>query len=162
MVLKKFVCALKKFSNGSSERTRPPPPPQGTPEGAASRGAKASAQRFRVLEDDGICKVGERLAHGDVLVNKFTPANTQDDLLGRDPDTLPDSDFRPAPLSYKGPQHADTYVDRVMLSGNKNDTHLIKLRVRSTRRPELGDKFSSRHGQKGVVGRIVPQEGLPE
>jgi DNA-directed RNA polymerase III subunit RPC2 len=55
----------------------------------------------------------------------------------------------------------DTYVDRVMLSGNKNDRQLVKIRVRSTRRPELGDKFSSRHGQKGVIGRIVPQEDLP-
>jgi DNA-directed RNA polymerase III subunit RPC2 len=48
-----------------------------------------------------------------------------------------------------------------MLSGNQNDTHLVKVRVRSTRRPDLGDKFSSRHGQKGVIGRIVDQEDLP-
>ena len=39
--------------------------------------------------------------------------------------------------------------------------HLFQALLRHTRRPEVGDKFSSRHGQKGVVGTIVQQADLP-
>jgi DNA-directed RNA polymerase beta subunit len=62
-------------------------------------------------------------------------------------------------MSYKGPTHA--YIDKVLLTSSAEDHCLIKVLFRSTRRPELGDKFSSRHGQKGVTGIIVQQPDMP-
>ena len=51
---------------------------------------------------------------------------------------------------YKGP--IPSYVERVLISCNNEEAHIIKILLRQTRRPEIGDKFSSRHGQKGVTG----------
>jgi DNA-directed RNA polymerase III subunit RPC2 len=53
-----------------------------------------------------------------------------------------------------------TFIDKVMLTEGE-DGDIIKILTRQTRRPELGDKFSSRHGQKGVCGLIVNQEDMP-
>ena len=61
--------------------------------------------------------------------------------------------------SYKAP--LPSYIERVMISSNPEEAFLIKILLRQTRRPEIGDKFSSRHGQKGVCGLIVPQEDMP-
>ncbi len=110
-----------------------------------------------MLDADGICSPGERVEPGKVYVNKQTPINTTDTLAN--PDNIPESAFRNSPLSYKGPTHG--YVDKVLLTSSAEDHCLIKVLFRSTRRPELGDKFSSRHGQKGVTGIIVKQEDMP-
>lgn len=59
-------------------------------------------------------------------------------------------EYRDVPVSYKGSVPA--YVEKVMVSSNTEQSFLIKLLLRQTRRPEIGDKFSSRHGQKGVTG----------
>jgi len=50
----------------------------------------------------------------------------------------------------------------VLLTSNDDCSCVVKVLVRHTRRPELGDKFSSRHGQKGVVGSIWSQVGRVE
>jgi RNA polymerase Rpb2, domain 6 len=69
--------------------------------------------------------------------------------------------YQNSPSVFKGPGGPPTYVDRVILTSSEEDHFIVKAMFRNTRTPELGDKFSSRHGQKGVVGIIVNQEDLP-
>eukprot|EP00823_Brevimastigomonas_motovehiculus_P002333 TRINITY_DN1442_c2_g1_i4.p1 TRINITY_DN1442_c2_g1~~TRINITY_DN1442_c2_g1_i4.p1 ORF type:complete len:943 (-),score=282.46 TRINITY_DN1442_c2_g1_i4:57-2885(-) len=113
--------------------------------------------RHQCLDLDGIVRVGERIESGQVLVNKQMPCNTLDTV--QNPTHLPDDMYRPCPLTYKGPIPA--YAEKVLLTSNENDHFLLKVLMRTTRRPEYGDKFSSRHGQKGVTGLIVQQEDMP-
>ena len=62
-------------------------------------------------------------------------------------------------MSYKLPDPA--YADKVMISANESNTPIIKIQTRQTRRPEIGDKFSSRHGQKGVCSQKWPTIDMP-
>jgi DNA-directed RNA polymerase II subunit RPB2 len=52
-------------------------------------------------------------------------------------------------------------IDKVFVSVNKDNNKKAKMRLRKFKIPELGDKMASRHGQKGVVGMIIPQEDMP-
>ncbi|KAG7662642.1 RET1 [[Candida] subhashii] len=114
----------------------------------------------QALGPDGLGEVGARIENGQVYANKCVPTNAGESSLGGHPDQMANVEsHRETPAYYKGPE--PSYVDQVMMSVSDNDQALIKVLLRQTRRPELGDKFSSRHGQKGVCGIIVQQEDLP-
>jgi len=95
---------------------------------------------------DGLAGVGEQVQPGDVYINKQSPTNANDNTFTGQAAAVP---------------YRNTPMDKVMLTDTESDQTLIKVLIRQTRRPELGDKFSSRHGQKGVCGLIVNQEDMP-
>lgn len=119
--------------------------------------------RHDILDADGIASPGEMVEHKQVLVNKHQPTETSgfDSSLGaQQPQQLQrETEYKESPLTYKGSTPA--YVERVLITSNPDEAFVVKMLMRQTRRPEPGDKFSSRHGQKGVCGLIVQQEDMP-
>ncbi|KAL5712792.1 DNA-directed RNA polymerase [Ranunculus cassubicifolius] len=111
-----------------------------------------------VLDDDGLAAPGERIRPYDVYINKQSLINMG---ATRPASGFPDNAYRRTVQTYKGAKGESGVVDRVALFSDKDDSACFKFIIRETRRPELGDKFSSRHGQKGVCGTIIQQEDFP-
>jgi DNA-directed RNA polymerase II subunit RPB2 len=61
--------------------------------------------------------------------------------------------------SYK--TNEEIYVDKNYMERNGDGYNFCKVRIRAFRRPVIGDKFSSRHGQKGTIGNIIPECDMP-
>ena len=55
----------------------------------------------------------------------------------------------------------ETYVDKNYINRNGDGYEFVKVRLRTTRRLVIGDKLSSRHGQKGTIGNIIPESDMP-
>jgi len=120
--------------------------------------------RHDILDMDGIASPGLKCENKQVMVNKSMPTINRDPLNPLEQkdgnvNAPRQQEYRDVPTTYKGP--IPSFVEKVMISSNADDMYLIKMLLRQTRRPELGDKFSSRHGQKGVTGLIVQQEDMP-
>ncbi|XP_011085923.1 DNA-directed RNA polymerase III subunit 2 [Sesamum indicum] len=147
IVIKKMTAVSQKYENGTSDRILRPPR-----EGY-------EAERMQILDDDGLAAPGEIIRPHDIYINKESPIVTRGPVTS--PMGLPDSAYKPSRQTYKGPDGETPVVDRVALCSDRNNNLCIKFMIRHTRRPELGDKFSSRHGQKGVCGNIVQQEDFP-
>jgi len=114
------------------------------------------AEAYRMLEEDGLISTEAEVRGGDILVGKTSPPRFQEEYRG---------------FEVRGPQLRDTsigvrpteegVVDSIFITKSIEGSHLVKVKVRGHRVPELGDKFVSRHGQKGVIGMVIPQQDMP-
>ncbi len=115
-----------------------------------------SERDYRYLEPDGIVGAEAKVAEGDVIIGKTSPPRF---LSGMDEYNLVTNYRRESSLALK---HGETgTVDFVMITENEEGNKLVQVRLRDNRIPEIGDKFTSRHGQKGVIAIVVPQADMP-
>ena len=119
------------------------------------RGYKGE-KSYRLLEEDGIIATESNVLGGDILIGKTSPPRFMEEYKE---------------FETKGPYRRDTSVgvrpsetgtvDTIVMTQAADGGKLYKIRVRDMRVPEIGDKFASRHGQKGVLGILAKNEDLP-
>lgn len=109
---------------------------------------------YRYLEDDGIAYPEAEVDSGDVVIGKVTPPK----FLSEAKD-LSIQAKKEASSSIRQGEHG--IVDATFITVDAEGNKVVHVRTRDTRLPEVGDKFSSPHGQKGVVGMIADPEDIP-
>jgi len=142
-----YEAECRQYLGGLKDKFKVPEP--------GTRGYRGE-QYYRLLEPDGIISLESAVVGGDVLIGRISPPRFLEEYKE---------------FEVKGPSMRDTsadmrpsetgIVDGIFITESGEGSKLVKVRVRDQRVPELGDKFASRHGQKGVIGLIVPQEDMP-
>jgi DNA-directed RNA polymerase subunit B' len=108
------------------------------------------------LEDDGVVYPEAVVGQEDVIIGKTSPPRF---LSAMGEYSLASNIRRESSVGLKHGEKG--VVDFVCVTENAEGNKLVQVRLRDQRVPEIGDKFTSRHGQKGVVGLIVPECHMP-
>ena len=171
IVTKRYTTVLKKNDNNLTDEIMEPPK-QNKGKFASSKFFQRREAQFKSLDSDGVARVGATIHKRGIMLNRGVPQASSKKNDGKMTTTNTTSlntggegaaetiNFDASPVRYK--ESGEGRISKVVFSTNGRDQEtMFKILVRDFRRPELGDKYSSRHGQKGVIGLIVSQEDLP-
>lgn len=129
-----------------------------------------SEEKLKNLDEDGIIRIGAKVASGDILVGKITPKGettlSAEEKLLRAIFGDKAKDVRDSSLYLEHGEHGKV-VDVKVFSREEGDKlsagvlKSIRVSVANLRKIQVGDKMSGRHGNKGVISRVVPVEDMP-
>jgi DNA-directed RNA polymerase II subunit RPB2 len=108
------------------------------------------------LGEDGFIKENTYVTPHDILIGKVVPLRVPTGKV------VPVGAKKCRDVSKTPRNNESGYVDRVYKNRNGEGYSFAKIRMRQDRIPEIGDKFSSRHGQKGTLGMILNPEDMPQ
>ncbi len=137
----------RKYPGGQEDRFEIPDP--------NVRGYRAS-EVYRHLSEDGVVEPETEVEGGEIIIGRTSPPRF---LEERAEFEVAAQARRETSISIRHGEKGT--VDTVVITETIDGNRLVKVKIRDQRVPELGDKFATRHGQKGVIGMIVPQEDMP-
>ena len=111
---------------------------------------KLMKKDYSKMDDDGLVAPGTRVSGNDILIGKTAPIEAG-----------PNNKFTRRDESTSMKANENGIVDNVLVTQTKEGFRFTKVRIRNPRIPQIGDKFASRHGQKGTVGMTYRQEDMP-
>jgi DNA-directed RNA polymerase beta subunit len=134
----------KQKINGDEEiRCRPDP--------TKTKGMKFA--NYTKVNSKGVIPENTLVENGDIIIAKVTPIKENRN------DHTKVIKYEDQSKKYKTVE--ETYIDKNYIDRNGEGYSFAKVRLRTVRKPVIGDKFSSRHGQKGTVGNIIPECDMP-
>ena len=133
----------KKINGDEEIRCKPDP--------AKTKGMKYG--NYSKITSKGLVPENTLLENNDVIIAKVVPIKEN----RNDHTKL----IKYEDLSRTFRTNEESYVDKNFVDRNGDGYSFAKVRVRTVRRPVIGDKFSSRHGQKGTIGNIIPECDMP-
>ena len=116
-----------------------------------SKTTNLKSGNYNKLDENGIIKQDIKVNENDVLVGKCVYTGEYD--VNGEEIISDNSEFVK--------RNEEGFVDRVYSNVGNNNQRYVKVRIRKDKQPEVGDKFCSRHGQKGTVGMLLPARDMP-